>query len=748
MKRTSNRRGGVALLILAGLSLLPNATFAQRQPANRPCRQDEYFVDVPTWASPSWATATGFAGALKANLDLHLQGSWFCTGPGCAPSSELEAVVNTVLTARAPTGQSWRNDGDRRFFRVGFRNRRTRALVVPRAGAECLVVAQLRADATLVAGGTPLYIGRECDGSALGAPLELNPSTEMLQWPAVSMNIPSGQVVGDAPADLVLIDAGVHPPVAQASDVAIYQQQSFGPTGALHPHGTAMALFLRQTAPKARIHDARALGTDGHATSKPLATAIDWALFSVRRPNVPMILNLSLGWHESFSSYAPLSNGSGCSTWEDPFGEPVHYLLVGAAKAGLAAVVAATGNDPSTGATPHAWSRTPPPGAAPVPSCASLNAESRWFYPARWNIQSSCQSDLSSVYAVTGVSGIDSRNRISNLGITFDEAAIVAPGDHVYAKHPSAPARNVTLCDPALEPLTTGPSLPRVFSGSSVASAYAAGALARIQVAPIPQGQGTLKLDQARMLLYLTGRNLCRDSYPGTRPIPREIDIGRLDAALQNPICLGALLECSSGSTQIGPTTLESCRSALATCGLEPGGLPVCKPTQPGVRWPATYTEAPCHPALPEAPPVEVPCGGTVPCDTEFQLDKQQSGSVGPQPEGVGCPECKIICGPTSATLSGQLNKTYAIATTFTQPKLLVDVPTLGSKTIHLYGTGMPASSYWTPGAFVQVKIPLSSFNGSINCANSKGSFVVTITQPSSGPVTDSSSLRIEAPPL
>lgn len=742
MNRMMQRGGLTALSMIAGFLFLSTPAAAQRQQINRPCRIDEYFVDVPTWASPSWSTSAAFAANLKSKLDPNILASWFCTGPGCPLATDLESVVTTVLTPRTATDQAWRNDGDRRFFRVGFRNKRTGRGMVPLNTAGCLVVRRIRTAANLSAGGTPLYVGRECDGSALGSPMELTPSQAMLDWPALSMNIPSGQVVSDGPTDLVLIDTGVDPNVAQASDVAIYQQQSFGPTGTLHPHGTAMALFLRQTAPNARLHDARALGNDGHSTSKPLATAIDWALFSVRRPNTPLVLNLSLGWHQSFSSYVPLSDGS-CSTWEDPFGEPVHYLLTGAAKSQIAEVVAAAGNDPSTGFRLFPWTTTPPSGAAIPPACAELDSENRWFYPARWNVQSSCFSDLAPVYAATAVSGIDSRNRISNLGVTGYEAAIVAPGDHVYAKHGMAPARTNTLCDPTLE--APGPSLPRAFSGSSVSSAYAAGAIARAQVARIGQGRGGLPAGEAKKLLYLTGRSMCRDGYPVDAPIPRELDIGRLDAVLQQPTCISDLLACSGSSELILPTILDDCVNALATCGLEPHGSSVCKPLQEGVKWPSTYSESTCSHPWTASSVTEALCGSGTPCDTEQQFDKQQTGSVGPQPEGVGCPECRIVCGPAYATLEGQINKTYSAATTFTQPKLLVEVPGVGTKTIHLYGSGMPPPSYWFPGAFVSINLPLGSFLGASGCLGTKGNFAVKIAQPWPIPqVVDLSALRFQ----
>lgn len=704
---------------------------------HRACKDDQFFIDVPIWANPGWASASIFAASLRTAINNVKRGYWFCPGTTC---DNATATVTSLLPARPSTDQSWRNDGDRRFFRVKFSRRNSSGVIEPlsvRPDRICEAVAAIRGAAQAQAGAVPLFVGRECDASTLGS-LESQPSQEMIDWPKVAMGVPVNQTIGSGNVDLALIDSGVDPAVAAAADVQIAEQRSFvSGSASLHPHGTAMALFLRQLAPQARIFDARVLASDGHGLGQNLALAIDWALFEKRRRSRPMVLSLSLGWPVHDSDYAWVgglfgTSGATCSDWESPFGEPIRYLLTGARRGGIANVVAAAGNNPTTGDFPHVVSTpfAPAPLAAP-PGCAAPNDTSRWLYPARWDDQPSCFSDGVTRYAALGASAVDSRRQVASTGIPNQEALIVAPGEHVYAKHPAAAVNTGALfCTTNSEP--AGVSLPRVFSGSSVSGAYVAGAIARAQDLWINKTGTALTPIQAQKLVYLTGQTLCREA--GADQYTRMVSVPRLEAAIANQSCGNSLLSCDGNGELSGWQTYTNCTAALVTCGLEPAGPPTCVKAKDGVDWPAGYTQPICDGVHTSSSAQTGQCqpGDPLSCPYEELPSAIELGSFGPQPVTGGCPECRLTCsnGTSPWVLKAQLSNYFPGTTNLTLPMLAISKQGSSTTTWVNLTPSLSPASVWKIGAYVQVNIPAYMIPLS-DCTSLVGNF--WITQNSSG---------------
>jgi hypothetical protein len=706
----------------------------------RECRGDLYFVDVPVWAVPPSIAPATFSTQLVTSLNASMQVGWFCgpDGPSCQDPSTVPAIsasVTTVLAPRTVSGVSWRNDGHQRFYRVSYSSSAdpTRTPLWARPTFTCEVIRQLRQSVDAIVPTATMWIGRDCEASGHTSPMEATPDSDMLEWHLERLGVPTAAQPASI-VDLVLIDSGVDPLARASLDVT--QSRAFGaPAAAHHPHGSGMASLIRRIAQRTALYDFRVLDDKGHSTTAPLAQAIDAALFEVKSRTRPMIINLSLGWPRVFSEYNDIAF-SGCSTWEDPSGEAVRYLIHGSGLSDRATVIAAAGNDPTSGAPFHG-AQNPPPGEPTPPTCAALSNRSGWFYPAQWDSTPSCFSAGQQTKSVIAVSGTNDREQMSAIAVPDDESPLVAPSDHVYATIPGVPANSALTCPSAIA--VRGVESPLVFSGSSVSSALVSAAAARVQELRHAAGASVLSSSDVEKLLYLTGESLCRNN--GDNVLIRRLHLGRLARAFLEPNCVHSLLTCSAGGSEVGPTTFTSCTTAIDTCGLGPAAG-TCPIDQEAIGWSAGPSTPACGGTFNIAPPLD-PCPPTL-CPLIEAPNRVLLGSTGPQPNTGGCPDCLFERGATAWTLHAELSSNFPLGTTFSEPRIEVIEQSGALSEIKLVPP-TPATA-WVPGASLQIEISPATLSPSIPVKQIKAKLVMTILQGGvSG--TDYSVLRVASAP-
>jgi hypothetical protein len=704
-----------------------------QQNGARDCRGDIYYVDVPIWAAAPSLTPAAFRAQLTASLQTSLQVSWFCGSDGAtctdpATVTSVVASVTPVLAQRTVPGLPWRDDGHKRFYRVSFfaSNDPLQGPLWARPSKTCELVQQLRASAVAVVPGTPLWVGRDCEASGHGDPAEGNPSNEMLDWHLTRLGVPT-QAQPASNVDLVLIDSGVDP--LARPHLQLTQSRSFGTTASLHPHGSGMASLIRSIAKRTALYDLRVLRDDGHGTSAPLAQALDFALFDIKSRR-PMIINLSLGWPRVYSEYTELSP-SNCSTWEDPSGEAVRYLIHGSALTDRATIFAAAGNDP-TNSHPHVGDISPPPGVSSPPACAQLSQRAPWFYPAQWDHTPSCFTTGQETRSVIAVSGTNDREQRSAVAVPM-ETPLVAPSDHVYAIIPGVPANSADNCPANIG--VRGVESPQVFSGSSVSTALVSAAAARAQELRLGSRQNALSSSQIEKLLYLTGEALCRTNGDGT-PI-RRLHVGRLESIFQTPNCVASLLTCSAAGQEVGSTTLSSCTTAVeTTCALGPAAG-TCPLDQEALSWPSLPATA-CDGDFNITPLLEA-CNPTL-CPVQTQPNRMLLGGTGPQPNTGGCPDCLLSQSATAWTFHAELSSNFPLGTSFEDPVIEFIAPNGEISLIKLIPL-TPASA-WFPGAKLKITIPPTTLAPVGTPKQVKARLLLTILQAGvSG--TDYSALRV-----
>jgi hypothetical protein len=650
--------------------------------AARPCRADVFAIDVPIWASPTWRAPDVVPNiAIELNRDVSRVRSWFC-GPGqtneCAPGGRtiITATVTSVLPRRdAP---EWRRDGDKRFFRLRFVNGARQALKA-RADALPDLVRTLREvfPAVVHAGQIPLHVHRECEGGSAAPYFDNGLLDSAENWYKDRLGIPTAPLPASSNplVDIALIDTGVDQRLAASLGVVRFGS---APSGLLHPHGTAMAIFLHDVAPSARIHDIQALDENGNGSIEAVAQAIDHALFdlSPTDPSRPLVLNLSLGWPpelgERGALYSPTS-----TTVEDPAGEAVRYLLDGARRdndAGRRTILvsAAAGNRPGRllpavrdkifPAPPTSVPIEPPCGTDPYQAAGG----SPWFYPAEWTHRASCSSAIPNAKPVKpafGVAAVDEREIPIALAIQNGEAPLVAPGEHVYANSTAVSSPNMTpVCNGAFSfPQTI--AFPMSFTGTSVSTAFVSGAAARTQAALKAAGQAPLDWDGVARLLYMTGVDVrpLSDLAPhpsqfSPRLTPdkiavRRLSIKRLDAAL-SCAALSNLLTCVRGVSPNRPpidgTSNQDCVPQLRACGIAPEIAadspmvpnPVSQPSTPAFT--SYHDQMTCGGLTLNMPitPIDASWCSATGCPYEQVPNRVNLGGIGPQPGDPGCPDC------------------------------------------------------------------------------------------------------------
>lgn len=719
----------------------------------RACRSDALFVDVPLHLDPAWRDLA-FVPRLEAELESRVELSnqaWFCLGRAGCLGEAVRVEARSVLPERR---DPFRGDGHLRFLRIRFFGAKSGRGLSLTDAAQCAAVAAARAAVSLTAGvpADTYWVGRECD--ALAASLESQPSAQMLTWHLDALGLPGGAATLPAAApsgrvDLALVDSGVLPGVGSAVGLAT----SFDAVGTpgLHEHGSAMALLSRQLAPQAGLHDVRALAAGGAGTSEGLATALDEAVFGAGSSR-PLVVNLSLGWPAELSRTARIRGGT-CSSFEDPFGEAVRYVLDAARRLDDSGgrpvfISAAAGNRPRP--VPAALFPPPPSGIVDH-ECSPPSPGPALFVPGDYARVDSCRAAAPDLRLTHAASVVDARHRPATLSIPGAETPLVAPGEHVMVDAAGAASAPMCSAGQSFPPPVT---LPASLSGSSVAAALVSGAAARAQEARLAARRAPLSQPALSRLLYLTGRGLCRATAAGA-PV-RELHVGRLDLALSASAC-EELVVCAEQTTASGVALLQACAPGLVACGLEAsdgqGGLAPCAAPGPTALAPPTnYQPAAC--ALSRtAAAVAVPRAACAPaCPDDAGQSPSLLGSIGPQPSEGGCPWCTLELGPSPGEVMVglfELNPAFEPTTTIADPWLVISGQTQSSgqpTTYYVDLSTVTSPAEWYPGAALKLTLDAGALD--LDPFSAKASLQVTLQTPDAKyPATDVSGLKVVVRP-
>lgn len=759
--------GPWALALCAACGDLPGEQTAQVSQAwtplsrSRPCRSDAIYVDVPIQASPTWPS-NAFLPVLENDLQFLANGvglPWFCgQGEVTCPAGSVVVQARPVLPQR--NAPAFRSDGHLRFYRVTFHDSADQSQLSLRDEGQCEAVQAVRARFIARTGALEqnIYVGRECDATAQG--VEGAASNEMLTWhlPRIGLSTSAAAAIpapnGLQTVDLALIDSGVLPSVGNApGGIDVASQTNLNKTSGGEKHGTAMAIFARQIAPRARLHSMRVLGGDQAGTSGPVSRAVDLALFSGNAAR-PLIVNLSLGWPSELNRPAPLAS-PGCSTREDPFGEAVRYALDVARRldnSGTRAVfvTASAGNQPR----PTPPSLFPQTGAGPAPlTCGAQTLRGNsWFFPAQWHHLDTCRNPLGAHYRVAfGVSVVTDRELIAGNAIPLAEAPLVAPGQHVYAAHPNALQTPVApTCGGSNTVFPAEPHLPASMTGSSVGSAMVAAAAARVQSRRLAQGRLPLRWNTLARVMYFAGDALCRNTPAGV-PV-RRLNVARLDRLITSAIC-EPLVTCAANDPSIEPIRsdlLVHCKQELAACGLETldenDNLVVeCNQAPVSVSWPANYRTEAVQCSEDTQPGAFQDAANCPPqgCPFEEGIHRSLIGSLGPQPNEGGCLDCNLAVSYNSSdiTLNAELNPDFDGGTWFENPILILDGLDLqGIKATHYFPIDLKGS-VWNPGGSYKIEI---SNAPAMDWAKTLPLLDLTVVPPDDNPSNDVSPLRLE----
>jgi hypothetical protein len=730
----------------------------------RPCRGDLFYVDVPLilenvpWTSAAFMKEVGDKLEYLANQP---GAPWFCGFDQITcPSEPILVRAESLLPKRV---ERFRDDGDLRFFRIRFES--ARRLLTVRPSSACEVVAEIRHQVVQITGvnAEDFYVGRECDSSAMSA--QSQPSPEMSGWHWRRMGLDPVTVPLQAPplavqtVDLALLDSGVDPTVAQ--DIGLASERDYGLFGAgLHSHGSAMAILARQLAPQTALLSSRVIETGGTGTSASLARAIDDLLYVRSSADRPLVINLSLGWPSELGRASRISESiKACLSYEDPFGEPIRYLLDVAQRldeSGLRKimVVAAAGNQPLS--APTNVFPPPPSNWAPALCATEPQPGQPWFFPAMWDRTSSCRGSASNglTRVAFGVSVVDDRDLPAGVAIPDAEAPLVTPGQHVSVADPvvASPPPSST-CGASVYPAPL--SLPASITGSSVGAVLTSAAAARAQGARIAAQRPTLSSKALARVLYLSGNALCRATPAGV-PV-RRLDVARLDQAVAT---CEPLLVCAAqfpSLTSIAPDLLVACKNELASCGLErldtAGNLiPNCPTQDPPIAWDPTYASPTCVASTGSFSFANAAnCSGT--CPFESVGYHALFGSLGPEPGDPACPDCELVLNmslPSAPTFTfyAELSDKFPAGTTFSQPYLVFNGPdaaTQAPKTYYSNLLNVSSAASWKPGAYLKLDGPLTGAPN-LNWSKTKATLSVLVTAPGGASSKDVSALRLVLP--
>ncbi len=726
-------------------------------PRMRPCKSDSYFIDFQTALSGPQSMKS-FLTHLQSNVEgrANMPGlPWFC-GVGethCPSKGAVSVRLESTLAKRS--SPSMRDEGHERFFTLRFVDS-TGAPVVVREEAQCSVVSYLRSTAqtAAISHRAPL-VGRQCQLSGQG--LEDYIDSAMESWHLNHINHPTPSVTHPTiprfkkNVNLAIVDTGVAKNYSHMVD-ATSEVDYLPQVGGTHIHGTAMAVLARQIAPDVKIHSYRALGAGGSADGNSVAQAIDHALFGTSTPSTePLILNLSLGFPPHLRRPTLIAGGT-CRSHEDPFGEPIRYLLdiarrLDASGARDISIVAAAGNQPLGPRDDLFFEVSNPQGFHPGISQGPLNG-SEWFFPAQWAqepTESMVDPGGDDTYSVLAVSAVDHESKPAGNGLAGFEAPLVAPGQHVYVADKAAistpPSGKVCKQSQPYPPIQT---LPMALTGSSVSSVLVAAAQARYQRVRLQQGRVMLSAKELAGLLYLTGRPTCRTTGNGT-PV-RQLDLAAGENWL-NSWSVYRGLACVRGLAGDGliPPNL------LAFCGVYFGanGSSSCTHSTSLVR-PASYQSPVCRSLAGNTTFSSAnSCGN--PCSFGQHGTSLHLGDIGSQPGDTGCPDCPVridLTDPSEGRLSLgiELSGDFPPGTLLSDPTLVIEgvgnvSGVVESHYMNLLDISQPGD--WQIGSYLHMESNFGS-GPDIDWGTAKAGLNLIVEQPGKEPTENYSVLHLD----
>ena len=670
---------------------LPHTADAGLQiPRSRPghdgCRSDIFFVDIPIWSSPGTpALPFDLKGLLLGPDGRGVPTDWFCPpdappaplsdggadaevpsdaglmprgrdvgAPGDSPC-ELDIAarraagggvvhVESVLN-RSPDPNAVVDDDAWRFFRIVL----PRPVRDERLGT---VVAAIRSAAGRILPDPP-YVGREC----VAVPLSVEPwaTPQMRTWHLLRSGVdPNAEPPAHPPMsmDVALIDTGIDSAVATAIGVHNPEVEIVpidGPwVGPIHPHGTAMSLFIRQMAPNAAVYSYRALDGNGVGLIGDVARAVESAIASRHNPEDPkaLVVNFSVGWPPELGRPRRIA---GTAEHEDPVGESVRYMLHRARQLtqrdNPIVVIAAAGNRPGRRAINQriydAWFDLTGAGA---PTGCGIDVIPTRFFPAAWSRVPTCVDPDDRQFLAWAVDAVNGFDRPSAMSVDGATTAVVAPGEHAYVGSdapglPATPA--VSACGPSDEPaLDGGFTTPRAYTGTSVAAALVSGAVARVLGRLAAQGVHGYSAATLRYLLYLTGEAVPGQTNDGDNV--RRLSACRAEAAASCSATVMCLFD-ADDQPMLNPELLHLCQLHVGSCEAQPECPQIA---QDWVAWPSEYRPGPnqvcqCNDVHAVRWQMAEQCQqADGACPFEKGIDTHSLGTVGSLPYSPPCPDC------------------------------------------------------------------------------------------------------------
>jgi len=729
------------------------------------CRSDLFLVEVPLGEGLMLELLPDVA-PFEAELDP-LARAWICgpDAPGCLPPGEPAVRIVPVLVGMP---------GALRYWRV--------ELPGPvRREALCDAVRTIRSLLEPVFAPARVFVARDCGVTAQGA--EATPTPEMARWHlrrlfGADPPPDPGPVPDAARVEVALIDSGLPAALARSlglqanEDVLAWRPEpgeasepaTVGQDEALHLHGSAMALLIRQVAPYSVLRSYRVLDQDGVGTTRDLARGLERALAAAA--NQPLVINLSLGWPPELGRARRLTGAEQCETTEDPVGEVVRYMLHelrAADRSGRVkvAVVASAGNRPGRPEfVEPMYSRLfhVQPGAQPAQPCPQPQQAppgQDWFYPAEWGRRSSCSPRGEERWLAWGAAAINGRDRQAANQLRGYEAPLVAPGEHVYVDHDAVdPTEVETTCGPPEPP--AGLTLPRALTGSSVAAALSSGALARAQEMRLRAGAEPLAAPALFALAYLSGAELL---MPRTvHELEPELSVRQLSVCrLEQALGCDSLVACAERwqEARVTPQLLADCaRPALQCLGRSACPAPVAaRPAGPAGYSPSEVCDR-TPPFCPGAAGPAAGCEATPEgCPYERVPDRHSLGYVGPHPGIGGCPDCSVLFSGAQAALLVELNSGFGGGTSFVDPHLILHRYNSPRTTFYLPLPVDPDNPWQPGGAYLVEGLDPPPGLAEVLAADDLASFEaelhLTVEQPVDGqpPAGDVSPLRLQVGP-
>lgn len=601
----------------------------------RPCSDELFFIDVPHGiALPTHTELEALPNKLVNLINGQEPDDWFCANADCKATVRMRAV----LPKR--TEPAWRADGHLRFFRFHFEDPSEpgeRLKLLP--GMQCNAISAIRQAARTALKNDSVYVGRVCSGSTAG--VEAYASAEMLNWHLERIDVqhPPGQPLSagtESLVDVAIIDTGIESYLNATLQMDLVDATRSAP---LHHHGTAMALLVQQIAPSATIHDYRVMDESGFGIPADVATAFDDALFELGGSR-PLVVNMSLGWPAELGRPSLIEGPRSLECYEDPVGEPVRYLMNGAAQRSDVTLVIAAGNQPARSGD-DIFPPEPSSGVAPMPNLNSFG----WFYPAEWTHTGTPGSSFPRGVAV---SATDVRNEPVTIAIPGTETRLVAPGQHVYVTHDDAPRAPEVRCTGGQSEIVFGPRefrSPSSMTGTSVAAALVSGAAALVQRESIMRTGAALDTEFLQSVLYASGLNLGRGSIDG------------YDVRLLNIERMKTLLSCEDALACLVQYPLNDCLAVFAGCGVPIASAPAAQT----VAWPWSFAEAVDDCPVSTIGGFQI-CGSGI-CEYERKPNRILLGDLGPQPQDTSDIEPGIFMNSAAKSTHGASNGPRLVST-------------------------------------------------------------------------------------